>query len=141
MPGDDERTLGGVVEVLAYGVSVGLGSHTQWDRRLDGRLAQAIMSIQAFKGVEIGAGFAAVAQKGTQHRDEATRAGFLSNHAGGVLGGISTATSNATSCPTPTSAPLALSTTVGCIPNLSAAVLGTSTCAAAPPPATAAGTV
>src|SRR5699024_8859409 len=49
----DGDTLGGVVEVLAYGAPVGLGSHIQWDRRLDGRLAQAIMSIQAMKGVEI----------------------------------------------------------------------------------------
>ena len=50
-------SLGGVVEVLAYGVPVGLGSHVHWDRRLDGLLAQALMSIQAVKGVEVGDGF------------------------------------------------------------------------------------
>ena len=57
--------------------------------RLDADIAHALMSINAVKGVEIGAGFASVAQKGTEHRDEITPAGFLSNHAGGVLGGIS----------------------------------------------------
>src|SRR5699024_3583557 len=63
-------TLGGVVEVLAYGAPVGLGSHTQWDRRLDGRLAQAIMSIQAMKGVEIGDGFATAGRRGSAAHDE-----------------------------------------------------------------------
>jgi chorismate synthase len=58
--------------------------------RLDADIAHALMSINAVKGVEIGAGFASVAQKGTEHRDEMTPEGFLSNHAGGVLGGIST---------------------------------------------------
>lgn len=95
----DGDTLGGVVEVLAYGVPVGLGSHTQWDRRLDGRLAQAIMSIQAMKGVEIGDGFATAARRGSAAHDEilagdgagasdgATRR--ESNRAGGLEGGIS----------------------------------------------------
>ncbi|MEX0606461.1 MAG: chorismate synthase, partial [Halofilum sp. (in: g-proteobacteria)] len=58
--------------------------------RLDADLAKALMSINAVKGVEIGAGMAAASQKGTEHRDEMTPDGFLSNHAGGVLGGIST---------------------------------------------------
>jgi chorismate synthase len=58
--------------------------------RLDADLAYALMSINAVKGVEIGAGFDAVTQKGSEHGDELTPAGFLSNHAGGVLGGIST---------------------------------------------------
>ena len=58
--------------------------------RLDAEIAKAMMCINAVKGVEIGAGFACVEQKGTEHRDEITPEGFLSNHAGGVLGGIST---------------------------------------------------
>ena len=53
----DGDSLGGVVEVLAFGVPVGLGSHVHWDRKIDGLLAQALMSIQAVKGVEIGDGF------------------------------------------------------------------------------------
>src|SRR5690606_18658991 len=57
--------------------------------RLDAELAHALMSINAVKGIEIGAGFASVEQKGTEHRDEITPQGFLSNHAGGILGGIS----------------------------------------------------
>src|SRR5690606_28398180 len=57
--------------------------------KLDSELASALMSINAVKGVEIGDGFAAVSQRGTEHRDEITPQGFLSNHAGGVLGGIS----------------------------------------------------
>ena len=86
----DGDTLGGVVEVVAWGCPPGLGTHVQHDRRLDARLAAAMMGIQAIKGVEIGAGFACVAQKGSEHGDEMTPNGFLSNHAGGVLGGIST---------------------------------------------------
>ncbi len=94
----DGDTLGGVVEVLAYGVPVGLGSHTQWDRRLDGRLAQAIMSIQAMKGVEIGDGFATAARRGSAAHDEILAAAQssgtadiprASNRAGGLEGGIS----------------------------------------------------
>lgn len=92
----DGDTLGGVVEVLAYGVPVGLGAHTQWDRRLDGRLAQAIMSIQAFKGVEIGDGYASAARRGSAAHDEILPGGEgpfttsrASNRAGGLEGGIS----------------------------------------------------
>lgn len=90
----DGDTLGGVVEVLAYGVPIGLGSHTQWDRRLDGRLAQAIMSIQAMKGVEIGDGFATAARRGSAAHDEilagatAATTSRASNRAGGLEGGI-----------------------------------------------------
>ena len=62
-------SLGGVVEVLAYGVPVGLGSHVHWDRKLDGLLAQAIMSIQAVKGVEIGDGFEVAGRRGSQAHD------------------------------------------------------------------------
>jgi len=86
-------SLGGVVEVLAYGVPVGLGSHVHWDRKLDALLAQALMSINAVKGVEIGDGFAVAAMSGEQDADEMRMKDgqpvFLSNHAGGVLGGIS----------------------------------------------------
>src|SRR5699024_7747844 len=94
----DGDTLGGVVEVLAYGVPVGLGSHTQWDRRLDGRLAQAVMSIQAMKGVEIGDGFATAARRGSAAHDEILAAGDqddatatprATNRAGGLEGGMS----------------------------------------------------
>src|SRR5699024_6690536 len=86
---------GGVVEVLAYGVPVGLGSHTQWDRKLDGRLAQAIMSIQAMKGVEIGDGFATAGRRGSAAHDEILAADApgtfprVSNRAGGLEGGMS----------------------------------------------------
>jgi chorismate synthase len=65
----DGDTLGGVFEVIASGIPVGLGSHVSWDRRLDGRIAQAIMSINAVKGVEIGAGFALAGLKGSQAHD------------------------------------------------------------------------
>ncbi|EWS82817.1 chorismate synthase [Brachybacterium phenoliresistens] len=91
----DGDTLGGVVEVLAYGMPIGLGSHTQWDRRLDGKLAQAIMSIQAMKGVEIGDGFATAARRGSAAHDEilagadAASTQRASNRAGGLEGGIS----------------------------------------------------
>lgn len=80
-------SIGAKVEVEATGVPPGWGEPV-FDR-LDADLAHALMSINAVKGVEIGAGFAAVVQRGTEHRDEMTQAGFLSNHAGGVLGGIS----------------------------------------------------
>ena len=90
----DADTLGGIVEVLAFAVPPGLGSHVQWDRKLDARLAAALMSIQSVKGVEIGDGFAAATLSGEQNAD-AMRPGaggpdFLANHAGGILGGIST---------------------------------------------------
>lgn len=81
-------SVGGRVDVIADGVPPGWGEPIYG--KLDGELAAALMSINAVKGVEIGDGFAAVAQKGTEHRDEISRAGFASNHAGGILGGIST---------------------------------------------------
>ncbi|MFW5815474.1 MAG: chorismate synthase [Wenzhouxiangella sp.] len=81
-------SVGALVKARATGVPVGLGAPVY--AKLDGDLAAAMMSINAVKGVEIGAGFGSVAQKGTEHRDEITPAGFESNHAGGVLGGIST---------------------------------------------------
>jgi len=81
------NSVGAKISVVASGVPVGLGEPI-FDR-LDADLAHSLMSINAVKGVEIGDGFACVAQKGTEHRDEMTPDGFLSNHAGGVLGGIS----------------------------------------------------
>jgi len=81
-------SVGARINVVASKVPVGLGEPI-FDR-LDADIAHALMSINAVKGVEIGAGFASVAQKGTQHRDEITPQGFLSNRAGGILGGIST---------------------------------------------------
>lgn len=93
-------SLGGVVEVLGYGVPVGLGSHTHWDRRIDGMLAQALMSIQAVKGVEIGDGFEVSGRPGSlahdpiKFSDHATdRAGGYqraSSLAGGIEGGMTT---------------------------------------------------
>ncbi len=80
-------SVGARISVVADGVPPGWGEPIYG--KLDGDLAAAMMSINAVKGVEIGDGFASVAQKGTQHRDESTRDGFLSNHAGGILGGIS----------------------------------------------------
>jgi chorismate synthase len=82
------NSVGARINVVAENVPIGLGEPV-YDR-LDADIAHALMSINAVKGVEIGAGFACVAQKGTEHRDELTPAGFLSNHAGGILGGIST---------------------------------------------------
>ncbi|WP_185266625.1 chorismate synthase [Halopseudomonas xiamenensis] len=83
----DQDSVGAKITVVAEGVPPGLGEPI-FDR-LDAELAYALMSINAVKGVEIGDGFAAVGQRGTEHRDELTPEGFLSNHAGGVLGGIS----------------------------------------------------
>ena len=92
-------TLGGIFEVVARGLPVGLGSHVSWDRRLDGRLAQALMSIQAMKGVEIGLGFEAARRRGSQVHDEfeagadqARTGGFhrTRNNAGGLEGGMTT---------------------------------------------------
>jgi chorismate synthase len=80
-------SIGARVTVIAAGVPPGLGEPVF--ERLDADLASAMMGINAVKGVEIGAGFRAVEQRGTEHRDELTPAGFKSNHAGGVLGGIS----------------------------------------------------
>lgn len=81
------NSIGARITVCASHVPAGLGEPI-FDR-LDADLAKALMSINAVKGVEIGAGFQSVTQKGTEHRDEITPEGFLSNHAGGVLGGIS----------------------------------------------------
>lgn len=81
------NSIGARINVVAEGVPPGLGEPI-FDR-LDADLAHALMSINAVKGVEIGAGFGCVDQKGTEHRDELSPEGFLSNHAGGVLGGIS----------------------------------------------------
>ncbi|GAA3742993.1 chorismate synthase [Salinactinospora qingdaonensis] len=87
-------TLGGVVEVLAYGLPPGLGSHVHWDRRLDGRLAAALMSIQAIKGVEVGDGFRTAARRGSVAHDEIEPGpdGIQrrTNRAGGVEGGMTT---------------------------------------------------
>jgi len=81
-------SCGARITVIASGVPVGWGEPVYG--RLDADLAQAMMGINAVKGVEIGAGFASVLQRGSEHSDEMTPQGFLSNHAGGVLGGIST---------------------------------------------------
>ncbi|MBE2997377.1 chorismate synthase [Nocardiopsis sp. HNM0947] len=87
-------TLGGVVEVLAYGLPPGLGSHVHWDRRLDSRLAGALMGIQAIKGVEVGDGFRTAARRGSQAHDEIEPGPDgvrrRTNRAGGVEGGMST---------------------------------------------------
>ena len=88
----DRDTLGGVVEVLAYGVPVGVGSHVHWDRKIDARLAEALMSIQAIKGVEIGDGFTTATRRGSAAHDElhATPDGpeRHTNRAGGTEGGM-----------------------------------------------------
>jgi chorismate synthase len=81
------NSVGARINVVASGVPAGLGEPI-FDR-LDAELAHSLMSINAVKGVEIGAGFESIAQKGTEHRDEMTPEGFLSNNAGGILGGIS----------------------------------------------------
>ena len=80
-------SVGARVNVVARNVPAGLGAPVYG--KLDAEIASAMMSINAAKAVEIGAGFASVEQKGTEHRDEMTKTGFLSNHAGGILGGIS----------------------------------------------------
>jgi chorismate synthase len=88
------NTVGGIFEVVAHNVVTGLGSHAQWDEKLDGRLAQAVMSIQAVKGVEIGAGIAAATSYGSEVMDEigydtaAKTFTRTSNRAGGLEGGI-----------------------------------------------------
>jgi chorismate synthase len=93
---DDGDTLGGVVEVLAYGVPPGLGSYTHWDRRLDSQLAAALMGIQAIKGVEVGDGFLTTTRRGSQAHDElfesASGITRASDKAGGTEGGMSTGT-------------------------------------------------
>mgnify|MGYP000855012984 CR=1 FL=1 len=87
-------TLGGVFEVIVRGLPIGLGSHTQWDRRLDARLASALMSIQAVKGVEVGEGFRYAALPGSlahdeMYVDETKHVYRRTNHAGGIEGGMS----------------------------------------------------
>ncbi|MEV4417275.1 chorismate synthase [Catellatospora sp. NPDC049609] len=88
----DADTLGGIVEVLAYGVPPGLGTHTQWDRKLDARIATALMSIQAIKGVEIGDAFTQARSRGSVAHDEIvpTPDGVkrITDRAGGLEGGI-----------------------------------------------------
>lgn len=90
----DGDTLGGIVEVVALGLPVGLGSHVHWDRRLDARLAAAMMGIQAVKGVELGEGFAVAAKRGSQAHDEIipTDDGIrrVTGRSGGTEGGMST---------------------------------------------------
>ena len=92
----DGDTLGGVVEVLAYGVPPGLGSYVHWDRRLDSQLAAALMGIQAIKGVEVGDGFLTTTRPGSAAHDELVTDGSLisrlSDKAGGTEGGMSTGT-------------------------------------------------
>lgn len=103
-------TVGGVFQVVATGVPIGLGSHVHWDRRLDGRIAQAIMSINAVKGVEIGAGFSLADLKGSQAHDlieldKGRKWRHATNRAGGVEGGMTNGepiTANAVIKPIPT---------------------------------------
>jgi chorismate synthase len=88
----DGDTLGGVFQVVATGLPIGLGSHVHWDRRLNGKISQAIMSINAVKGVEIGAGFSLANLPGSQSHDVIERVGrkwhHETNRAGGIEGGI-----------------------------------------------------
>ncbi len=91
----DGDSIGGIVECIIEGLPVGLGSHVQWDRKLDGRIAQAVVSINAFKGVEIGMGFEAGRNPGSQVHDpimHSAERGFYraSNNAGGFEGGMTT---------------------------------------------------
>jgi chorismate synthase len=91
---EDGDTLGGIVETIVEGVPIGLGSHVQWDRKLDGRIAQAVLSIQAFKGVEFGIGFEAAERRGSKVHDEIAYENGefrrLTNRAGGFEGGMTT---------------------------------------------------
>ena len=96
--GKEGDTLGGIVETRVDGLPIGLGTHAQWDRKLDGRLAGALMSIQGVKGVEVGAGFVAAGSKGSEVHDEIVKGdrevagGFVraTNRAGGLEGGMTT---------------------------------------------------
>jgi chorismate synthase len=89
-------TLGGIFEVVAGGMPIGVGSHAQWDRRLDGRIAEAFLALNAIKGVELGLGFRGAALPGSAVHDaylpgtHGARANYATNRAGGVEGGIST---------------------------------------------------
>jgi len=95
---DAEDSLGGVAEIVVRGLYVGLGSHVSWDRKLDGRLAGALMSIQGVKGVEIGVGFESARRRGSEAHDEILlgecekSGGFVraTNRAGGLEGGMTT---------------------------------------------------
>ena len=89
-------TVGGVCEIIAYGVPMGLGSHVQWDRRLDGRIAQIIMSINSVKGLDIGDGFRLAVLRGSEAHDAIETSEEppypwrrTTNHAGGIEGGMS----------------------------------------------------
>ncbi len=88
-------SIGGVIEILVFGLPVGLGSHVHWDEKLDGKLAQAVISIQAIKGVEFGDGFKSASRKGSEVHDEiyyeqdSSQFYRSSNQAGGIEGGIS----------------------------------------------------
>ena len=92
----DKNTLGGVVEIIAHKVPIGLGSHVQWDRKLDGQLAQALMSIPSVKAVEIGDGITNVGKQGSDVHDELVKdeqgIARATNRAGGIEGGISNGT-------------------------------------------------
>ena len=90
--GEAGDTLGGTFRVIARGVPLGLGSYVHWDRKLDGRLAQAVLSINAIKGVEFGAGFEGASRRGSQFHDEIEYSAgafrHLTNRAGGLTGGV-----------------------------------------------------
>jgi chorismate synthase len=87
--GEDGDSLGGVIEVLAYGLPPGLGSHVHWDRKLDGRLAGALMAVPAIKGVSLGDGFESAARRGSQAHDEIEPGlGRATDRAGGTEGGM-----------------------------------------------------
>src|SRR5690606_3567187 len=91
---EERDSLGGVIEVVVHGVPVGLGSHVQADRKLDARLAAAVLSVQAMKGVEFGLGFEVAATPGSRAHDEITWTGTAyarrTNRAGGLEGGMTT---------------------------------------------------
>jgi len=90
----DRDSVGGIVEVLIYGVPAGVGSHVHWDRKLDGLLAGALMSVPAIKGVEVGDGWASAARAGSEAHDEIELSGDAlvrsTDRAGGTEGGVST---------------------------------------------------
>jgi chorismate synthase len=96
-------TLGGTVTVIATGVPAGLGSHTQWDEKIDGRIAQGLLSVQAIKGIEFGLGFEFARRPGSRSHDEifySEEKGFYrtSNNAGGIEGGITNGEDIAVTC-------------------------------------------
>lgn len=88
----EKDTLGGIIEIIATGLPIGLGSHVQWDRKLDSRIAAAVLSVQAMKGIEFGLGFNASSHRGSQVHDEIHYDGNsfyrLTNNAGGLEGGM-----------------------------------------------------